>query len=602
MIMSTKNLSLISRVCLSMVFISMAMHGCKQKPQKNPDITSQEVYEHINYLASDTLKGRYPGSKGGKMAAEYIHQQLNDYGLTPLFENGYQNFKVVTNVTLADTNTLILNNDTLTVEKDFMPLGFSGNGIAEGEVEFVGYGFEIEQDSLKWNDYALTQVQGKWALILRGDPEPDNMMSDFIPYAGDRAKVTLAKDKGAIGVLLVNGLESSKKDTPLELTYDQNLSDAGIPVVSITRKAANKIMAPNMTIEELEHHILSSQRSMVMSSQVKVKAHVTVNQNRVEAKNVAFKLNAPNAADTASYIVVGAHFDHLGMGGEAVNSRMPDTVAAHNGADDNASGTAGMIEIAGYLKGKADTLKQNFIFVAFDAEEMGTLGSKYFVNNLPVKKEKIATMINFDMIGRMKSDSAGISIGGTGTAAEYDSILNLYSTPFNKHFSPDGYGPSDHAPFYSANIPVLFFSTGAHSDYHTPLDDIEKLDIKKEKEILDYAAQVILELSTQTDPLTFQSTGSPSGNSRRTRLKVTLGIIPDVAGIVKGGLGIDGVRPGGPAEKGGIQKGDKITAINGDKVTNIYDYMFRLSKIKPETTAIVEVERNGEKEVLLIQL
>lgn len=581
--------------------ILLMLFSCQDRITKNPKITAIELKEHISYLASDSLMGRYPGDKGGILSAKYIHEQLSDYGLEPV-GIGLQSFPVITGCQLGDSNALLYNNKKYTLDTDYLPIGFTSNTKATGKVTFVGYGFEINTDKLKWNDYLTLDVTGKWALILRDDPEPDNMMSEFIAYSNDRSKATLAKDKGAIGVLFVNGVNSSRKDKPKELSYDQNISNAGIPVISITRELANELLGESGSIEEIEAEVIKNQKSIGIATQQIITAQTDVIQKKVEANNVVFKIKAKGTTEAKQTVVLGAHFDHLGMGGESVNSRMPDTIAVHNGADDNASGVAGLIELAGYLQSKADTLKQDILVVAFDAEEMGTLGSKYFVNNLPHGHDSISVMINFDMIGRMKSDSVGITIGGTGTALEFDSILNATESIFNRNFSTDGYGPSDHAPFYSNNISVLFFTTGAHDEYHTPLDDIEKLDIKKEKKIMDYAAAIALNIASNDNKLTFKSTGSPRKGSARTRLKVTLGIIPDVSGIVKGGLGIDGVRKGGPADKGGIIKGDIITAINGNVVGNIYEYMFRMSKLKAETTAIVEVNRNGESKVMLIHL
>jgi aminopeptidase YwaD len=584
----------------SISIAALAFSSCQTKTQRNPQVTASEINNHIAYLASDSLRGRYPASDGGILSGEYIHEILNDYGLAPILEQGYQNFKVVTGCSLGSENYLTIGNDSLATQTDFIPLAFSANAEVEGKVAFIGYGFEIESDNLKWNDYAMIDVADKWVMILREDPEPENMESEFIPFASDRAKATIAKDKGALGVLFVNGVNTSKKDNTAQLTYNQNLSNAGLPVISITRSVANIILNGAATIEDLEQNIIKQKKSVVIRSETLVKAKTDVVQNLATARNVVFTLNSITPSD--QFIVIGAHYDHLGMGGTGVSSRMPDTIAVHNGADDNASGVAGIIELAGYLSAKADTLQKNIIFVAFDGEEMGLLGSKYFVENLPVEKEKIIAMLNFDMIGRLKHDTIGITIGGTGTAAEFDSLLSLAETNFAINHTPNGYGPSDHAPFYSENIPVLFFSTNAHEDYHTPFDDLSKIDSKKEQEILDYAASVILSLATNTDTLSFKSTGSPTKGGQGNRLKVTLGIIPDFSGIQKNGLGIDGVRKDGPAEKGGIIKGDIITAINGVSVSNIYDYMLRLSKLKPGTTAIVEIERNNKKKVLLIQL
>lgn len=574
--------------------------NCTSKINKNPEITSQEIYDHIAYLASDSLKGRYPGSEGGQAAGEYIHQQLSEYGLTPVCENGYQHFKVVTGCSLGDSNLLVVNNDTMELDTDYRPMAFSSNASVSGEVTFVGYGFEIETENLKWNDYAMVDVTGKWVMILREDPEPDNMDSEFIDFSSDRAKATLAHDKGAIGILFVNGTRTSRMDTPIELTFDQNLSNSGIPVISITRETANKILEGSDSIESIEKTIIEKKSPMVLRTKTQVIAKTNVIQDFADAKNVVFEVKATNPTD--QYVVLGAHYDHLGMGGKGVSSRAPDTIAPHNGADDNASGVAGIIELAGYFAAHKDTLQKNILVAAFDGEEMGVLGSKYFVQNLPVKKEQVKAMFNFDMIGRMKADSIGISIGGTGTAVEFDTILAQNKPYFNVVSNPDGYGPSDHAPFYSEGIPVLFFSTGAHADYHTPADDIDKIKPGKEADILKYSTKLIYQVATNQDTLTFQTTGNSQHAQRRTRLKITLGIIPDMAGVQKNGLGIDGVRQGGRADKGGLLKGDKITAINGEPVTNIYDYMYRMSKLKLGTTAVVEIERNNKKEVVLIQL
>ncbi|MGE4288004.1 MAG: M28 family peptidase [Salinivirgaceae bacterium] len=590
------------KIILTVIVFSsiLLLTFCSQKIKKNPAISADEIYEHIAYLASDSLQGRLPGSAGGRLASAYIQQQFINYGLKPLCDEGFQHFTVTTGCSAGEKNYMVLNNDTLIMGTDYLPLAFSANAELSSRVVFAGYGFEIENENLKWNDYAMIDVTGKWVMLLREDPEPENMESAFIPFASDRVKATLAKDKGAAGVLFVNGVSTSKTDKPLELNYDQNLSDAGIPLISITRAVANKILAGTERIEALEKNIMDKKSPVIIRTKTQVSAKTDVIHDTVQASNVVFAIHSK--VPDAKYVVIGAHFDHLGMGGKGVSSRQPDTVAVHNGADDNASGVAGIIELAGYFAAKSDTLKKNLIFVAFDGEEMGILGSKYFTQNLPVPKEQISVMINFDMIGRMKADSIGITVGGTGTATEFDSLLAVHQPAFNVTPNPDGYGPSDHASFYALDIPVLFLSTGAHEDYHTPIDDIDKIDTSKEAELLHYSTRLIGSLVADTNSLTFQSTGLPQGSQRRTRLKITLGIIPDMNGVQKNGLGIDGVRPGGLADKNGLLKGDKITSINGEPVTNIYDYMYRMAKLKTGTTAVVEFERNHKKEVVLILL
>jgi len=302
------------------------------------------------------------------------------------------------------------------------------------------------------------------------------------------------------------------------------------------------------------------------------------------------------------FVVIGAHFDHLGMGGEGSGSRAVDEIAVHNGADDNASGTAGVIELAQKLSANRSKLKRSFIFVAFTGEEMGLLGSKEFVNKPPVDLKKVNAMINMDMIGRLNPETNTISIGGTGTSAESDSILKMIEAgrPFKISRSTDGYGPSDHASFYSENIPVFYFSTGAHDEYHTPADDADKINYSGEVALLEMVYDLAGIISAG-EKLNFRESGAKQAARYGRNMKVTLGIVPDMVSNDNNGLRVDGVRKGGPAEVSGIVKGDRIVSIEGQPVTNIYDYMARLGKLKAGQVASVEIVREGKKQVLIVQ-
>ena len=305
------------------------------------------------------------------------------------------------------------------------------------------------------------------------------------------------------------------------------------------------------------------------------------------------------------YIVIGGHYDHLGFGGPGSGSRMPDTVAIHNGADDNASGASMVMELAGKLNSVRSHLGRSIVFICFSAEEMGLIGSKYFVDHPLIDLKKVRTMFNFDMVGRFDKEKNSIEVGGTGTSAETDSILKIHEKdlPFKVVHSPDGYGPSDHASFYSSNIPVFFFFTGSHMDYHTPFDDADKLDYDTEKKIGDFAFNVIIDVDKMSHPLAFREAGKKESYGRSgRRFKVTLGIMPDFAGTEKKGLRVDGVTKDGPAFKGGMQKGDIITDVNGMKVENIYDYMARLGKLKQGQIISVTVIRENKNVILIIPL
>jgi aminopeptidase YwaD len=574
--------------------------------QRTIDISVKDLKADVYYLASDSLKGRKPGTPGGNLAAEYIRKQFQACNLKMTGDNGFQYFEIISDVALGDENNLKFEGFTGEVKKDFIPLAYSSNGTLDAPVVFAGYGFDIDQDSLKWNDYNGMDVKGKWVMILRADPELDSSESKFIPFSDLRGKILTAKDHGAAGVLVVTPVALDKEDKLIPLTTDNNDVTSGIPVINIKRKVANQIIRPSgFRIDSLEMILNRTKQPRSLSLPALVNATSSILLKREKTENVIGILEGNDPLLKDQYIVIGAHYDHLGFGGTGSGSRVPDTVAIHNGADDNASGTAMVIEMAGKLSSVKKELKRSVIFVAFSGEEMGLLGSKYFVDHCPVDLKKIDAMFNFDMVGRFDKDKNNISVSGTGTSMESDSIVKKYETglPFTVTHSPDGYGPSDHASFYSSNIPVFYFTTGAHTDYHTPLDDADKLDYEKEKEIGDFAFKIILDVDGMSKPLAFKASGSKESSGRGgRRLNVKLGIMPDFAGTEKQGLRVDGVTKDGPADKGGIKKGDIIISINGMKVRDIYEYMSRLGKLKHGQTISVEVIREEKNEILLIQL
>jgi hypothetical protein len=290
------------------------------------------------------------------------------------------------------------------------------------------------------------------------------------------------------------------------------------------------------------------------------------------------------------------------MGGSS--SRARDTVAVHHGADDNASGVGEMIELAEKFALTKGSHKRSMIFAAFSGEELGLLGSKYFTENPLVDLTKVNAMINLDMVGKLQ-DSSALQVGGAGTAEGLKELVkSLSDTNLIKlAFSDEGYGPSDHSSFYGKNIPVLFYSTGAHLDYHTPSDTWDKINYTGMVKISDLIFNISEKLTNNTEKLKFKEAGPKVEVNRAMRRKgVTIGIMPDHAGIVKNGVRADEVDPGRPAALGGMKKGDIITSIDGKTVNNIYEYMYRLGQLKHGQTISVEILRNGKKEVLLIQL
>lgn len=328
-----------------------------------------------------------------------------------------------------------------------------------------------------------------------------------------------------------------------------------------------------------------------------VKQEFTVKKGNVVTFNVYGKVEG----STGKYIVIGAHYDHLGLGGKEIGSRRPDTVAVHNGADDNASGIAGVLHLAKHYA-KEKNLEHGFIFVAFGAEERGIVGSKHFAENIDPKK--VVAMVNFDMIGNLRNNA--ITLGGTGTAKEMDDIIywaekeNWNALKITR--SAQGHGPSDHTSFYAKNIPVFYITTGATEDYHTPDDDSYKIKFGGIDSVANFVKCLVNQIQKYPQGLTFTDTGSPEASPMRGGFKVSLGLMPDVTGQVENGLRADMVVKGKPAHKAGMKNGDVIIQVNDIKIKDIEVYMKALGTLNKGDLVKVKVLRGAEEIVLNVQL
>jgi hypothetical protein len=581
------------------VLVILLLFSCQGSSQ----VTIKELQEHIKYLSSDSLKGRLTGSPGDSLAAEYIKSKFLSYGLIPLSGDGFQRFKVTKRVVAGKANALSVNGINYVVGKDFTPPAFSSNADLKSEVVFTGYGFNISSDSLKWNDYNGIDVKGKWVLILRGDPETDNSKSKFIPFSADRDKALLAKDMGAAGVLMVSGVGFDSQDIFDPLGTEGYSVD--LPVLRIKREIADIILSNSKnTIAALEKKLNDTRKPFSFSTKTDVNGKAEIVRELANTRNVVMLLPGEDPKLKDEYIILGAHFDHLGMGGPGSGSRALDTIGIHHGADDNASGVAMMLELAEKFAKTKGSHKRSILCIAFTGEEEGLLGSKHFTDDPGITLSKVNAMINLDMVGRL-NETNNLQISGVGTAAGLKNLVyaKTDTSVIKLTLSNEGYGPSDHSSFYGKNIPVLFYFTGAHMDYHTPTDTWEKINYKGMVEISDLIFSMSKELASSDIRLQFKEAGPKVQAVQYGRGKgVTLGIMPDFAGVVKNGLRADFVTPGKPAALGGMQKGDIITFINGKPVNNIQDYMFRMSQLKHGETISVEVLRNDKKVVLLIQL
>ncbi len=580
--------------------ISALLVSCQ--PRFEQEITIPEIEGHIDYLASEELQGRYPGTPGDQLVARYITHEFRQAGLLMYEKRGLQPYDIVTDIEAGPGNIVKYGRNLLEPGVDFTPFSFSAGGSVTAELVFAGYGFQVDREDLKWNDYQDIDVAGKWVLILRGVPGKQEPSSPFINYSEDRGKALAASDLGAAGVVFVSGRQFDPGDLLAELKGRQH--PLSIPVIQLARSAAEGIMeaAGSESLAFLDSLISSGMKPASFATGVEVEISVDLRPKKVETFNTIALLKGSDPSLRNEYVVIGAHHDHLGLGGPGTSSRVPDTVAVHYGADDNASGVAGVIEISEWMVSRSPS--RSMLFTTFGAEEMGLVGSRYFVEHPPVPLSDIQAMINLDMVGRL-NDERQVQIGGTGTSPGFAGLLDSLNRDygFRLKFSNEGYGPSDHASFYAKDVPVLFISTGAHPDYHTPADRPDAINLEGAAEVMAFVADLAEVLANERERIAFTEAGPKvSGSSRGRRGGITLGLMPDVTYDGNQGMPVMFVTEGKPAAVGGIQKGDTIVAIEGKSVGNVYDYMNRLDQLKEGMDIVVTVSREGERLDLVVRL
>ncbi|MCX8056645.1 MAG: M20/M25/M40 family metallo-hydrolase [Ignavibacteria bacterium] len=580
---------------LLLIFISCSS---VKIPETSSKIDQSDLFKHLSFLASDDLKGRGTGTPEIDKAADYLAKYFKSIGLQPKGSSGYfQTFKVTTDLELLKQNSLIVdvNNQPVTFElrKDYQPTGFSANGLAEGNVVFAGYG--IEAEDLGYNDYANIDVKDKIVLMMRYSPEGDKPDTKFGFKVQSNFKVSTAKSKGAKAVILFTGPNTVENDRLISLVPDPAAMNAGIPVVSISTEKAKEIFEKaGKNLLDIQKQIDSTQSSKSFEFEnVKAKLQVDLKPIVKETRNVIAFLEGNDPELKNEIIVIGAHYDHLGMGGRGslAASKEPQV---HNGADDNASGTTGLLELAEYFASKKSELKRSILFIAFSGEELGLLGSKHFVDNPTVPLEKIKAMINMDMIGRMNENK--LTVYGTGTSPKWKPLLNKLNSDssFKLNFIDGGFGPSDHSSFYAKNIPVLFFFTGTHQDYHKPSDDFDKINYPGMEKVLSLVSNVVYDLTTNPEKIEFTKVQGEQQQGRRMNVRVYVGTIPDYSEQVEG-FKIAGVNDGSPAEKAGLKAGDIIIKFGDKTVKNVYDYMYAMQGYKAGDEVEVVVLRNGQE-------
>jgi hypothetical protein len=594
-----------------------------------PSPAEARLRADVTYLADDDREGRAPGTKGIEAAADYIAAAFKQAGLKPAAgaDAYFQPFTLSGAPVLGVPLELSFDGPEgkdLKAEPrtDFVPLAIGTGGTLRGvPVVFAGYGITARDEAAKldYDDYAGLDVKGKAVLILRREPRQGR---DDSPFDGKRDsrfahfthKATNAFQHGAAAVLMVNDAASTKKsgrDDLLAFTHAGTEVFSTIPYLMLTRAFADKVLkdAGQPSLEELEAQIDSDLKPR--SRELKdwsADARVEIERREVTTKNVVGVLEGagPLADET---VVVGAHYDHLGTGGLLSGSLALFSRAIHNGADDNASGTAMVLELARRLARRPDPLPRRVVVLAFSGEERGLLGSRHYVEHPLYPLKDTVMMVNCDMVGRL-NDKNELTMIGTGTTPGIDAIVEALGASAGMKIRKiegltDGFGGSDHQPFYGKDIPVLFAFTGVHRDYHRPSDDSDRINYDGMARIADYLEVILLDVVRRPHRPEFVKLAKPSprrGDPARASFSVYLGTMPDYGDESKQGMKLAGVREGSPAEKGGLKGGDVIVGFGGKPVATIYDYMESMAKYKPGDTVELRVKREGKELTLKVTL
>jgi hypothetical protein len=593
---------------IRIIVLGMACVSTGIGQESSTEITAEDIREHIKYLASDELEGRWAGAAGNEKAADYIAQKLQEFGVSPGGDDGayLQSFKFVSTVRQGDANALTFDfngaKEELEAGVDFRAMTFSSDGTVRAPLVFAGYGISAPDSG--YDDYAGLDVEGKVVVMLRFAPDGDGPKSRFFRLTSLRNKTRVAREHGASALILITGPTNDEEDELVRTRYDRVAGSSGIPTITMKRSVLEPHLARlGMDLKTIQDSLLST---MTPNSFQVPDVEVTLTTEIVkvikETANVVGILEGTDDDLRGETIVLGAHFDHLGYGGPGSGSMVPDTSAIHNGADDNASGSAGLLELAQKFAQQKRALRRTFVFAFFSAEEIGIIGSNFYVNNPPIPLTQTVAMMNMDMIGRMVDSS--LHVGGTETAPEWEELLWKFNADsiLDLTEDPDGFGPSDHASFYGKNIPVLFFFTGTHEDYHHPGDDWEKINYEGEELIVRYVYEIANAVNTTDKRPVYarvESSARSAGQGDRRSFRVVLGLVPDFTGETEEeGMKVSSVRPNGAAERAGIQGGDIIVKMAGKDVLNIYDYMGILGELKVGQMVEVELLREGKRVIV----
>jgi Peptidase family M28/PDZ domain/PA domain len=598
---------------------------------RTPSPAEVRLKEDVNYLAADERDGRGPGTRGIDEAADYISFVFKSAGLKPAHgADGYfQAFSIGGSPSLGRSQELAFHGPADKrlegqFKTDFTPMAIgTSEKLKDLPIVFAGYGITARDEARKldYDDYAGIDVKGKAVLIIRREPQEDDEKSPFdgrrsSRFATFQHKMTNAYQHGAAAVLLVNDGHTVKgiKDELLRFDAPGTQPFSRIPFVMLTRDFADKLLAAGA------YPSLSDHEERI-DSELKPKSHelrgwtlsgqVTIDRDDLKTKNVVGVLEGagPHADET---VVIGAHYDHLGHGGLFSGSLAPLSREIHNGADDNASGTATVLELARRLGARRDAPPRRIVFIAFSGEERGLLGSHYYVEHPLFPLSSTVMMFNLDMVGRL-NDKDELTMIGTGTSSGFEELVDVLGKSAGLKIKKiagmtDGFGGSDHQSFYPRGIPVLFAFTGVHRDYHRPTDDSNKINFAGMSRIADYLELLVLDVVRRPERPAYIRIAERRGRSAdpaRMGSSVYMGTMPDYEEASKEkaeGMKIQGVSEGSPAEKAGLKGGDVIVRLGDKKIGTIYDYMEALGAYKPGDEVDVVAKRDGKEVKLRVKL
>src|SRR5215469_2292887 len=594
----------LQRFSVAVVGLALLAASSTTTPQADPT----RYLADVKALASPDMEGRGAGSKGLTLAEHLIEKRYKELHLDPAGVNGYsQPFSVITGARLKNDNRCsVLENGArkdLKVEQDFVPFSFSSSGQVDAPLVFAGYG--ATADEFHYDDYAGTDVKDKIVVVLRYEPAGFAAKSGnhgLTPHSQLITKAINARNHGAKALIVVNGkLGDGEEDLLTRFGSVSGPENVGIQMVQVKNAIADEwFQAAGKTLKDVQEQINSSGKTASFSfpDNLHLALNVDVETTRATVNNVLAWL--PGQSD--EYVIIGAHYDHLGRGN--VDSLAPSQIGQiHPGADDNASGTAGVLELARLLAPQRGQLKRSILFMNFAGEELGLLGSAEWVKEPTRPLAKALAMINMDMIGRIRDDK--VYIGGVGTGSNFKTVLEQAQkdVPFKVEYSAGGYSSSDHTSFVAKQIPVLFFFSGLHSDYHKPSDTWDKINATSAARLLDMVENVALQLADAQERPRFQVVAEekPPGGGGGGGYGPYFGSIPDFGQEV-GGVKFSDVRPNSPAAKAGLQAGDILVQFGDKPIKNLYDFTDALRRSKVGDVVEVKVMRAGQPVTASVRL